>query len=156
MATPSFAAPRSDFDEPNLAAEAKFFSDHMGWPVSIDASHERLVVCTGEVLDAFRIPRQAAVHVAPVLAARLMTGPVSRDDDDQWYTFITEPCRRSERELPQELRAARVYAVPSGGQLVVPPIVTRTSWWQQPRPGQPLPPWAAIVATTRQVIARGG
>ncbi len=156
MATPSFAATRSDFDEPDLATEAKFFSERMGWPVSIDAANKRLVARIGEVLDAFRIPRKTAVRVAPALAASLMVGPVSRDHGDRWWTFITEPCRRSERELPQELRAARVYAVPSGGQLVVPPVATLASWWQQPQPGQPLPPWAAVVATARQVIAGGG
>lgn len=153
MAIPASAAPRSDFDEPNLAAEAKFFSERMGWPIRIEAAHERLVVATGEALDAFRVPRTLAEHVARNLATSLLIGPVSKDGGDRWWTFITEPCRRPEKELPQELRAARVYAVPSGGHLVVPPIATRASWWQQPQPGQPLPPWAAVVATARQVVA---
>lgn len=153
MATPDTATAGSDLDD--LVREAEFFSEHMRWPVTIDVAHKRLVVSTGKAVDGFRIPRTLAEQVARRLASSLLMGPVTRDDPDRWWTFITEPCQRPERELPQELRAARVYAIPSGGQIVVPPIATPASWWQQPQQGQSLPPWSAVVATARHVVTRG-
>lgn len=155
METPISATARSDFDEPDLAAEANFFSERMGWPVSIDVTHQRLLVHTGNVLDAFHLPPALAEPVAHDLSSSLMAGPVIRDDDDRWWTFITEPCPQKDVELPHDLRAARVHAVPPGEQLVIPPVVAPTSWWQQPQPGRLLPPWSAVVAISRQVINRG-
>lgn len=155
MATPTSAATRSDFDEPNLATEANFFSEHMGWPVSIDVTHQRLVVHTGDVLDALVLPRSLAEPVALDLSSGLMAGPVSRDNRDRWWTFITEPCQRKNVELPQDLRATRVHAIPPGGELVIPPTAETTSWWQQPQPGRLLPPWSAVVAIARRVFDRG-
>lgn len=92
MATPTSATVRSHFDEPDLAAAATFFSERMGWPVSIDVTNQRLVVRTGDVLDAFRVQRALAEPVALELSASLMAGPVIRDNDDRWWTFITDPC----------------------------------------------------------------
>lgn len=156
MATPTSAAARSDFDKPDLATEANFFSERMTWPVSIDVTNQRLVVRTGDVLDAFRLPQALAEPVALELSANLMAGPVIRDCDHRWWTFITEPCQRANVELAHELRAARVHAVPPGGELVIPPLAATTSWWwQQPQPGRLLPPWSAVVAVTRRVISRG-
>src|SRR5690606_24301251 len=110
MATPISATVRSHFDEPDLAAEANFFFERMGWPVRIDVTNQRLVVRTGDVLDAFRLPRALAEPVALELSTSLMAGPVIRDDDDRWWTFVTEPCQRANVELAHELRAARVHA----------------------------------------------
>ncbi len=147
-------AARADAAEPDLAAEAHFFSDRMGWPVSVDAVHNRLVVRTGEVLDALVLPQALAEPVALDLSFSLMTGPVSRGHGDRWWTFITVPCPRHDVELPPELRAAHMRAVPPGGQLVLPPITASASWWQRPHPDRPLPPWSAVVAITRRVINR--
>lgn len=154
MATPISATGRFDLDEPDLATEANFFSDRMGWPVSIDVKRQRLVVHTGDVLDAFRIPQTLAERVALDLSSNLMAGPVIRDEHDCWWTFITEPCRRQNVELPHELREARVHAVPPGGQVVIPPVAVPMSWWQQPQPGRLLPPWSAVVGIARRVINR--
>lgn len=140
--------------KPDLAAEANFFLEHMGWPVSIDVTHKRLVVRTGDALDAFRIPRALAEPVALELSSSLMAGPVSRDDDDRWWTFITERRQRAKVELLHKLRAARVHATPPGGQLVVPPVTNSSAWWHLPQPGRPLPPWSAVVGIARRVIAR--
>lgn len=155
MATPTSATVRSHFDEPDLAAAATFFSERMGWPVSIDVTNQRLVVRTGDVLDAFRVQRALAEPVALELSASLMAGPVIRDNDDRWWTFITDPCQRANVELAHELRAAHVHAVPPGGEVVIPPVTAPTSWWQQPQPGRPLPPWSAVVGVARRVINRG-
>lgn len=153
-AIPTSAAARSDFDEPDLATEASFFSEHMGWPVSIDVGHQRLVVHTGDVLDALVLPRAFAEPVALDLSSSLMAGPVSRDNSDRWWTFITEPCQRKNVELPHDLRAARLHAVPPGGQLVIPPVAVPTSWWTRPQPCRLLPPWSAVVGIARRVINR--
>lgn len=155
MATPISAATRVDFGELDLAAEASFFSEHMGWPVSIDVPHQRLVVRTGDVIDALVLPRALAAPVVLELSSSLMAGPVSRDSCDRWWTFITEPCQRKNAELAPDLRAKRVHVVPPGGELVIPRIAETTSWWQQPQPGRQLPPWSAVVATARRVINRG-
>jgi hypothetical protein len=149
MTTPASAAARSD-----LATEATIFFDRIGWPVSIDVTHQRLVMRTGDVLDAFRIPRALAEPVALELSTSLMTSPVIRDDDDRWWTFITKPCQRQNGKLAHELRAAGVHAAPPGGDLVIPPLAEPTSWWQQPQPGRLLPPWSAVVAIARRVIHR--
>ncbi|GAB3677678.1 hypothetical protein GCM10027597_18850 [Saccharopolyspora tripterygii] len=141
--------------ELDLAAEATFFSELLKWPVSIDVTHKRLVVRTGDVLDALVLPRTLAEPVALELSSSLMTGPVSRDESSGWWTFITEPCQRQSAELPHELRVKRVHAIPPRGQLVIPPVTESASWWQQPQPGRLLPPWSAVVAIARRVIDRG-
>lgn len=146
---------RSTSAELDLASEANFFSELMEWPVSIDVPHKRLVVRTGDVLDALLMPRALAEPVALELSSSLMAGPVSRDESKGWWTFITEPCQRPKPELPDELRAKRVHAVPPRGQLVIPPVTESASWWQPPQPGRLLPPWSAVVAIARRVIDRG-
>lgn len=153
MATLDTATAGSSVDA--LASEAKFFSEQMDWPVTIDVLNERLVVATGQALDGLRIPRTVAEQVAAELSTSLMAGPVSRDGSDRWWTFITGVSQRSDKELPHELRLARVYAVPFGGELVVPPVTKLASWWQPPRPDRALPPYATVIAVARKVIARG-
>ena len=153
MAAPDTSPTRSGVDE--LTTDATFFSEHLGWPVTVDVDHERLVVATGGALDAFRIPRTLAEHVASELSTSLMSGPVSKDDSDRWWTFITAACQRPSRELPHELRSAGIYAVPVGGELVIPPISKHTSWRHKPRPDQALPPYSTVIAVARQVITRG-
>lgn len=153
MATPDASTAGSSVED--LASEAKYFSEQMGWPVTIDVPNERLVVATGQAVDGLRIPRTVAEHVAAALSTKLMAGPVSRDDSG-WWTFITAASHQhANKELPHELRLARVYAVPPGGELVVPPVTKHRSWWQPPRPDRALPQYSAVIAVARHVIARG-
>lgn len=154
MASSTSVKREPEVSKPDLAAEATFFSEHMGWPVGIDVTHKRLVVRTGDVLDAFRFPRALAEPIALELSSSLMAGPVIRDDDDRWWTFITERRQRANAELRQKLRAARVHAAPPGGQLVIPPVTNSSAWWHLPQPGRPLPPWSAVIGVARKVIAR--
>ncbi|WP_338600427.1 hypothetical protein [Saccharopolyspora sp. SCSIO 74807] len=154
MAISISPAARSDVVEPDLAAEARFFSEHMGWPITIDVQHQRLVMRTGDVCEALILPRSLAEPVALELASSLMSGPVSRDNRDRWWTVITEPRHRANVQLPHELHAERMHAVPPGGELIIPPRTATMSWWQQPQPTTSLPPWSAVVATARRVLNR--
>ena len=151
---PTTSTARTDLEEPDLAAAASVFTEHLGWPVSFDVARKRLVVRTGDLFDALRLRQPLAEPVALDLASHLMTGPVCIDSHG-WWTFITEPCQRHTMDLPHDLRAHRVHAVPSGGELVLPPVAATASWWQQPEPDRQPPPWTAVVAIARQVLNRG-
>lgn len=153
MATPATAVHQPDTDP--LAAELSVFVERIGWPVSIDTRHQRLVVRTdGDVLDALRVREDLAEPIAHELSVSLMSGPVIRDMS--WWTFLTAPRPCGTVELPVDLHDAAIRAVPRGGEVVIPPLTASASWWSAPRPGHPLPPWSAVVALARSVVHRGG
>lgn len=135
----------------DLSAGAEFYR-HLGWPASLDSAGHRLVVHTGDVLDALIVPARLAEPVAAELSTSLMSGPVSTDADDRWWTFLTEPCRRTSLELPADLRAAKVRAVPRGAYVVVPHPADSRHWTNRPEQGHVLPPWSAVVAIARKVL----
>lgn len=134
----------------DLAYAAGVFADRLGWPVSVDAARQRLITRTGEVFDALIVPQDLAEPVAHGLRSTRLAGPVSRDEGGRWWTFYTELCDHV-INLPSDLRAARVHAVPRGGQLVIPPISSGSLWWAPPRRGQALPPWSEVVAATGRI-----
>ena len=146
------STPTTDSAEPlDLAAGAEFFR-RLGWPASLDARHRRLVVYTGDVLDALVLPARLANTVATTLSTHLMNGPICTDSNHRWWTFLTAPCHRANLELPTELRTARVRAVPRGGHVVVPHPADTRHWPQRPRQNRPLPPLSALVALARKVL----
>ena len=143
---------RHDGIDDDLAWAARFFAQRLGWPVRIDSAHQRLVMRTGEVLDALVLPRSLGEAVSTALDTKLLAGPVYRDDQDRWWTFLTAPCGHGTVVLRPDLRQARVHAVPPQGQLVVPPPSATDRWHQRPTVDRRLPPWSAVVAVTRSVV----
>lgn len=135
----------------DLAAGVEFYR-RLGWHTSLDAGRRRLMVHTGDVLDALILPARLASSVATELSTSLMNGPVSTDTDHRWWTFLAAPCQRPNLELPVELRTARVHAVPRGGHVVVPHPADAEHWPQRPQQDRPLPPWSAVVAIARKVL----
>ncbi len=143
--------PTTSSNEPfDLVTGAEFFR-RLGWPASLDTRRQRLVVHTGDALDALIVPGPLANAVAMTLSTSLMSGPVSTDSSHRWWTFLTAPCQRATLELPAELRTARVHAVPRRGHTVV-PHPAAPHWVRRPQPDRPLPPWSAVVAITRKVL----
>ncbi|GAA4888851.1 hypothetical protein H7X46_23370 [Pseudonocardia sp. C8] len=67
-------------EQRDLAAGVEFYR-HLGWPTSLDARRRRLVVHTGNALDALILPAQLASAVATELSTSLMSGPVSTGSD---------------------------------------------------------------------------
>ena len=152
MSTDATTNARHDGIDDDLAWAARFFAQRLGWPVRIDSAHQRLVMRTGEVLDALVLPRSLGEAVSTALDTKLLAGPVYRDDQDRWWTFLTAPCGHGTVVLRPDLRQARVHAVPPQGKLVVPPPSATDRWHQRPMPDLLLPPWSAVVAVTRSIV----
>lgn len=102
-----------DTADADLAVEATFFTNQMGWPVRIDGFN-RIVMITGPRVDAFRIPTPLAEQVAYRLSVSRAGAPITRDA--HWWSFITAPRQNPNRELPHQLSEKQVYAVPSGAR----------------------------------------
>lgn len=138
----------------DLPAAASFFVEQLGWPVDVDRPGRRLILRAGGVVDALILPGWLAQPVAADLATAMLCGPVSAGEDGHWWTFFTGLCQRSNIEVPPDLRAAKVHAIPRGGLAVLPPATVTDRWPNPPGPGVPLPPWSAVVATSRRVLDR--
>jgi hypothetical protein len=83
----------------HLAEQLSAFVDRIGWPVSLDTRHRRLVVRTHhDVLDALRVRADVAEPIAHKMSATLTPWPVIRDQ--WWWTFLTAPQPGDKVELP--------------------------------------------------------
>jgi hypothetical protein len=133
-----------------LFTVVRYFRQALGWPVEV--SNNRLILRTGDTVDAFVLPNVLGQQVAAELATSMMDGPAYTDG--RWWTFITERCRRANLEIPAELRQARVWAVPRGGHVVLPHPADQQSWSFRPEPGHAVPPWSVVVALARKVLHR--
>lgn len=149
----------SQLDSLRELSDAKArYEEWLGWRVSVDVGHERLVVPVGPQLGAVTMPARLAVVVTAQLRISLLAGPVVAAPGGQWHTFLTAPGKSTRQNVPPELRKARVQLVPTGGQVIIPPTFepkhdpTSWCWVEPPRPVFALPPLSAVVVTARVAV----
>ncbi|HVV24004.1 MAG TPA: hypothetical protein VHF06_31510 [Pseudonocardiaceae bacterium] len=138
-----------------LAAARSRYEEELGWPVTIDVRPGRLLMLTGPVADVVTMPTALGRLVLSDLRIAMLAGPVVADPTGQWWMFFTEPARGShiDEELTNELSSLDVTHIPTGTYVVVPTNLDGANTWpwvERPRRNQMLPPWPAVVATTRR------
>jgi hypothetical protein len=132
--------------------EAKRFYTALGWPVGVDAHNHRVVLRTGEVLDALIMPYWLGALVSATLCTHMLYSPVCTDDDGRWWTFLTEKCPHSKTVVAPDLRHAKVHVVPHGAEVVLPHPHDESRWMKAAQPVHALPPWNSVVAVTRRIL----
>ncbi|MEV6232729.1 hypothetical protein AB0L88_33190 [Saccharopolyspora shandongensis] len=140
----------------DLVAAANWYRLTLGWPVNFDAAHRRLILHTGDALDAITLPNELAGTVVQDLERNLQAGPVCIDTTKAWWTVLTEPCTRAHADIAPELRSQRVHAVPRGGQAIVAHPQDTPRWRRAPEPDGSLPPWTTVITAANRAIRRPG
>lgn len=127
--------------------------EEFGWPVTVEVQQRRLVVAVGGVLDAVTMPAALGGEVLAQLRIAMLSGPVINNVDGRW-TFLTTPEASPRSDVPVDLDAHDVRFTPRGEQVAIPEPSgdEPPQWIQRPRARGPLPPWPAVVATTRRVV----
>jgi hypothetical protein len=140
-----------------LAAARAQYDQQLGWPVTIDVNPGRLLMLTGPVADVITMPAPLGRLVLADLRIAMLAGPVVADPSGNWWMFFTEPIRDDHAqlagELADELSTLRVTHVPTGTYVVIPTNLDGPNTWpwvEHPKPGRPMPPWPAVVATARR------
>lgn len=140
-----------------LAEARTHYEERLGWPVTIDVRPGRLLMLTGPKADVITMPAVLGRPVLADLRIAMLAGPVVADPTGQWWMFFTEPVRDGHAELADELNdelsTLDVAHVPTGTYVVVPTNLEGANTWpwiEHPKPGRPLPPWPAVVATARR------
>jgi len=138
-----------------LSGAKSWYEETLGWPVSLDVGHQRLIMQTGHDVDAVTMPARIGVVVLAQLRIALMAGPVLAAPGGQWQTFLTTPARASHPVASPDLRRARVQYVPKGGQVVIPSGQDNDLWqWvEAPRPWCVLPSWSAVIVATKLAVS---
>lgn len=150
--TPSELSP----DLTQLTAARDHYRDQFGWPVSVDVHQQRLLVEVGEALDTVTVPASLGEKVHTELRIAMLAGPVIAESGGRWWTFLVQPDPALRPDLRVNLHRLKVYLTPSGADVIIPTQVEGTGnryWVEQPHPHRPLPPWSAVIATTRRVAA---
>lgn len=137
----------------DLAASADWYGKQLGWPVTFDLVHRRLVLRTGEMIDAVVMPDWLASQVATDLELSLLAGPICIDATETWWTFLIQPGQKKGTDVPPELRRCRVHVIPSGGQCIVPCHQDTHRWRVVPKLSGALPPWTAVMGTARRALS---
>jgi hypothetical protein len=91
------------------------------------------------------------------LRIAMLAGPVVADPTGRWWMFFTDPVRDGHAELAgelaDELSKLEVAHIPTGTYVVIPTNLDGANTWpwvEHPKPGHPMPPWPAVVATARR------
>ncbi|ONI91339.1 hypothetical protein ALI144C_01255 [Actinosynnema sp. ALI-1.44] len=132
------------------------YEERFGWPVTVEVRRGRLVMRLGDVADALVMPRRLGVPVLAELRIALLAGPVLADTTGQWWVFLTRPSGGAAARHDGELRLLDMHPVPGGTSVVVPREFDGKSgcpWIEPPRALTRLPPWPAVVATARRLVA---
>ena len=132
------------------------YEERLGWPVRLDVEPRRLVLRTGQIIDAIEVPAALGRPALADLRITLLAGPVVADPTGAYWMFLTEPADRLHDCSDLELLDVR--PVPPGSYVVVPPDLDDPSpwrWIERPRPHHALPPWAAVAGTLRRIGSRG-
>lgn len=139
----------------NLVGARTHYEENLGWPATIEVEPHRIVIATGEVLDAVVMPVGVAESVLLELRIALQVGPVIATPGVDSWTFLTAPVAvRNVRLLPAELSAVRVRALAAGTRVTLPSETGSLYWIEPPRRRHCLPPWPVVVGTTRRVVSR--
>lgn len=133
-----------------LVSARSGYERRFGWPVVIDAEHQRLAVVVGNGLDALIMPATLGQHVLDELRISMLAGPVISDPTRRWWTFLTLPAPRL--KISAELPAQKIRLVPRGAPVILPAVTGDAStpqWIVEPCSG---PPWSVVVGATRRCI----
>lgn len=125
-----------------------------GWPVTIERLARRLVVTTGDAMDAITMPAEIGQLVLTELRIALQAGPVIAGPGGTWWTFLTESATAPRPVVPADLQPLRVMLAPRGPHTVIPTSLREPgmwSWVAPPRPHQSLPAWSAVISIARQL-----
>lgn len=139
----------------DLVAARTHYEELLGWPVTVDVQPRRLAVAVGQVLDAITMPATLGASVLAGLRITMLSGPVIADQGGAWWTFLTAPATKSRPDIPAELHAVKVRAIPRGAQVIIPnpaTIAGSSRWIEQAQPRRPLPPWSVVIGATRHVV----
>ncbi|TCO53674.1 hypothetical protein EV192_110263 [Actinocrispum wychmicini] len=139
-----------------LAAARTYYEERFGWPVTIEVNTERLVIPLGQRLDAVVMPEALGSRVLTELRICLLAGPVLADTGGDWWMFLTGPKGTAPKDVA-DLRCVEVHLPAAGTLVVIPREIGETNGWpwiERPRPLHLLPPWPAVLATTRRTCAR--
>lgn len=96
-----------------------------------------------------------AADVIAQLRIAMLSGPVIASADGGWWTFLTEPAAGSRPTVAAELWAHNVRLTPRGAHVIIPAPAGGDGlprWLEAPQARRPLPPWPAVIATTRRVV----
>ncbi len=148
--------PQEDADAQrlDLVRAADWYRLKLGWPVTFDAVHRRLILRTGEPLDAVVLPDWPADTVVQHLERNLQAGPVWVDTTTTWWTILTEPRPRAHADIAPKLRSRRVHAIPRGGQVIVAHPQDTCHWRRAPEPSSRLPPWTTVITAANRTVDR--
>jgi hypothetical protein len=136
----------------DLADARTDYEERLGWPVTIEVAHRRLVAAVGERMDAITVPARLGRHVLAELQIAMLAGPVIAGPGE-WWTFLTEPATAPRPAVPAELCQAKVRLTPRGAHVVIPPRRDAQEWIKRPEPQRTLPPWSVVIGVTRRVAA---
>jgi hypothetical protein len=84
----------------------------------------------------------------------MLSGPVLVDPGAQWWIFLTDVACGHRQDVLESLGQLDVHPIGAGSNVIMPGDAARAgswSWFAPPRPGRPLPPAAAVVATAQRV-----
>ncbi|WP_370947375.1 hypothetical protein AB5J62_07410 [Amycolatopsis sp. cg5] len=127
-----------------LAAVRTHYWELLGSPVTIEVRTRRLLIATGDALDAITMPPEFGEQVLAGLRIAMLAGPVIAGDAN--WTFLTRPVVT--HSVPEDLARLRVHAIPHGEQLVLP--ASEHQWVLAPSPRQQPTLWTAVIGTARR------
>lgn len=140
----------------NLVGARTHYEENLGWPATIEVEPHRIVIATGNVLDAVVMPIDVAKPVLTELRIALLAGPVITTPGVDTWTFLTAPQAVRHTTLPAELNAVRVRGLTAGTRVTLPSETGSPYWVEPPRRRHCLPPWPVVVGTTRRVVSKWG
>jgi hypothetical protein len=138
----------------NLVGARTHYEENLGWPATIEIEPHRIVIATGDVLDAVVMPVGVAESVLLELRIALQVGPVITAPGADSWTFLTAPAAAHPAGLPVELDAVRVRGLAAGSRITLPSETGSPYWIEPPRRRHCLPPWPMVVNTVRRVVSR--
>lgn len=137
----------------DLAAARSDYEEQLGWPVRIDVDPGRLLMPTGSVTDVLVMPAALGRQVLAELRISMLAGPVTAEPGGRRWTFFTAPAAHCRDELAGELSHLDVQVLPAGALVTLPLTLDGAGahpWVSRPVGPRRLPPWSAVVSTTRR------
>lgn len=141
----------------DLADARTYYEETFGWPVILDIEPHRIVIPTGDVLDAITMPVGLGEAVLTELRIEMLAGPVITGASGEWWTFLTMSVTSPRPDIPTDLRGLGVAAVSPGDHVILPnrdAAAGSPRWIEPPRRRHCLQPRSVVVGTTRRVAAR--
>ena len=132
------------------------YEEELAWPVSLQVGRRDLAIVVGGGIAAIGMPARLGARVRQNLDIAMLCGPIVADPGRTWWTFLIQPVGVIRPDVAHDLAAVRVRIAPRGACVEIPLSLKASNsigwhWVQRPRPAQPLPPGAVVVATVRRL-----